>query len=198
MSTITTSDLCPSLPEAACLQVAVQRVAYHTIGSHQYLSDRGVRLSIMIRVQPSLDLGPFVDTTRLNADLTLASLDVVVESQDSLQHIGNVVAQYLTRKTQLYATRFPEVESGSGSSSRPSTLREHLPPVLVPRSSLLFAVRSWPWDEGSMLLADGILVDDMMILQDWDTSFKEISKPGDLTLYCVLASVRVLMDDEGN
>lgn len=77
-----------------------------------------------------------------------------------------------------------------------SNLHDPLPPILVTRSSLLFAVRSWPCEKDSLLLADDILVEDMLILQDWNTTSSQISSPGGLTLYCVLASVRVLVAGE--
>lgn len=193
MSALAPARICPA-PPAPCPRVAVQRVAYRTIGREQYDSQQVIRLNIMMRVQPSLDLGPFVDTARLDADLLLATFDVVVENQDSLQHIGNIVAQYLTRKTILYCNLVSRTESAEVGSL--SNLHDRLPPILVTRSSLLFAVRSWPCEKESLLLADDILVEDMLILQDWNTTSSEISSPGDLTLYCVLASVRVLVAGE--
>lgn len=178
-----------------CVRVAVQSAAYETIGHHQYITEKGIRLSILIRVHPSLDLQPFFNPAPLHQDLAQASLTITIEGQDSLEHIGNIVAQYLTRKTVQYATGPTSAESDPDPD--PSTLREHLPPILVQRSSLLFAVRAWPGEKASLLLADEILVDDMMILQDWHCGDEEITKPGQLTLYCILASVRVLVDRVG-
>lgn len=185
--------------EASCLRVALPRAVYQTIGPRQYISEKDICVSILIRVEPSIDLRPFLDTVRLHADLADASLDIMVEGQESLEYIGNIVAQYLTRKTVLYATTAtesePDQDSEPETDSDPLNLRDHLPPILVHRSSLLFAVRAWPSEKGSLLVADDILVDDMMILQDWDSVHEFVTSPGMLTLYCVLGSVRVLMPD---
>lgn len=41
-----------------------------------------------------------------------------------------------------------------------------------------------------------LLVDDVVILEDWDREWKEITRPGQVTLYCALGSVRVLVDGQ--
>lgn len=188
------SSAASSRPQSTCLRVALPRAVYETIGPRQYISEKNIRVSILIRVEPSIDLRPFLDTARLHADLADANLEVMIEGMESLEYIGNIVAQYLTRKTVLYATI--HTESDPEDDPDPVNLRDHLPPILVQRSSLLFAVRAWPSEKGSLVVADDILVDDMMILQDYDSLHEFVTSPGMLTLYCVLGSVRVLMPDE--
>lgn len=176
------------------LRIALPRVANETIGSHQSISEKKIRVSVLIRVDPSIDLRPFLDTARLYEDLANCSLDLILEGHESVEHIGNIVAQHLMRKTVLYATTTPESEPEPDPD--PVDLRDYLPPILVLTSSLLFALCVWPSENGSLLVADDMLVGDMLIWQDCTRKHEFVTTPGILTIYCVLGSVKILVPDQ--
>lgn len=178
------------------LRIAVPRAANETIGSRQSICENKIRVSILIRVDPSIDLRPFLDTTRLYDDLANSSLDLILEGHESVQSIGNIVAQHLMRKTVLYGTTTPESEPEADPDPDPVDLRDYLPPILILTSSLLFALCVWPSENGSLLVADDMLVGDMLIWQDCNSKHEFVTTPGILTIYCVLGSVKILMPDQ--
>lgn len=142
-----------------------------------------------MQLQPSIDLSPFLDSTRLRQDLSSNALHLGLCGTDALAHIVDIVAQHLTRKANQYCLlpRPPAALAG------PAALKDRLPSIIVQRSSVLFSVAAWPEEDKALLLAEELLVEDMVVLQGWGgAEVDEIAEPGTLRLYCEVSSVRVL------
>lgn len=180
-------------PSSACLSITIPETTYLTIGARQYASERFVRVVVRMQLQPSIDLSPFLDSTRLRHDLDTNALHLGLCGTDALAHIVDIVAQHLTRKANLYCL-LPR-PTAPATLAGPAALKARLPSIIVQRSSVLFSVCAWPSEDTALLLAEELLVEDMVVLQGWGgagAEVDEIAEPGTLLVYCEISSVRVL------